>query len=50
MMNALIPNCLQTGHCEICLHSGMTCCECGDAMVPWHPDIEYLWKEKLVTW
>ncbi|WNN95042.1 hypothetical protein SEA_MAGRITTE_65 [Microbacterium phage Magritte] len=46
------PSCSMTGtHCHICARAwALICCECGQALVPFHPDIEWLFKDKVVSW
>lgn len=35
--------CTKYGHCKACLsRPEYICCECGRALIPWHPDIEEL--------
>lgn len=36
-------------HCSDCLNytACVTCCECGDALVPYRPDIEVLIRERI---
>lgn len=44
-MRMQAPVCRDTTdkHCSICVHGHqMICCECGDALTPWHADIHGL--------
>lgn len=41
------PECAQRGHCAMCLAyvNCVTCCECGEALVPYRADIEWIMKD-----